>query len=193
MAEKTYDLDDGAKEAVTRSPRRRAPTVASLVEAAAMPVGGRMARMRATAASKRQEFAMIRAPLGVAKIALQHLAIFDALWRLWAAKRVTGGNPGVTVHEIASGDHTTLSAVKSALATLIRNGIVRSTRTSIGWANVKAIYFPTELGIQILGIAQLLGPGTSIQVGRTPEAWRSRAADEPDNFFKHAAFLRGAA
>jgi hypothetical protein len=37
----------------------------------------------------------------------------------------------------------------------------------------------------------MLGPGTSIQVGRTASAWKSRSATEPVNIFRHAQFLRG--
>ena len=185
------DLDDGASEVVASKPRRKAPRTASVAEAAAEPVGGRLSRMRAAAAQTRQEFTMVRAPLGVTKVALPHLGLFGTLWRLWAAKRVAGGDPGVSVAEIAEAEDRPLSGVRTILATLIRNGVVRSKRTSVGWENTRARYYPTELGTQVLSIAQMLGPGTSIQVGGTATAWKSRSATEPANIFRHAAFLRG--
>lgn len=184
-------LDDGATEEVASQPRRKAPTAASVTEATAMPVGGRLASMRLAKAQNKQEFTMVRAPLGVTKVALPHLTLLADVWRLWGSKRVTGGDPGVTVAEVASATDRPVGGVRAILATLIRNGIVRSTHTSVGWAGSRARYYPTELGVQVLSIAQMLGPGTSIQVGRTASAWRSRSASEAANIFRHAQFLRG--
>jgi len=186
-----FELDDGATEEVASQPRRKAPVAATVAEVTALPPGGRMARMRLSAAQNAQDFTMIRAPLGVTKIALPHLTLFGDLWRLWASKRVTGGDPGATVNEVAALTGKPLGSVRTILATLIRNGIVRSTHTSVGWGGSRARYYPTELGTQVFGIAQMLGPGTSIQVGKKASTWRSRSAGEPANIFRHAQFLRG--
>jgi len=186
MDEPTRDTGDGAQ------PPRKTFRTASAAEAAAQPVGGRLARARAAAAQTRQEFTMVRGPLGVTKISLPHLDLFGVLWRLWAAKRVTGeADPGVGVAEIAETAGKAVGSVRTILATLIRNSIVRAKKTSVGWASNRTSYYPTELGSQVLGIAEMFGVGTSVQVGGTASAWRSRSSTAPASIFQHAAFLRG--
>lgn len=190
--ENDLDLEDGATEEVTSQPLRKPPTTASVTEAVQCPVGGKMARMRSLVALTRQEFVMIRTPLGPTKIALPHLILFGDLWRLWAAKRAIGeGDPGVSVGDLAEVTRRPVGSIRTILHTLIRSNVVRTTRTSIGWAGNRAQYYPTEFGTQVLGIAEMMGPGTSIQVGSTASAWNSRSATEPANIFRHAAFLRG--
>lgn len=188
---KAHEYDDGTVETVDVHPRRRTRSTRTLQDAAKSRSGGRLTQT--PPAPQSPDFINIRTQLGAAKIAQGHLQVFSALWRLWAAKRVEGGDAGVTVAELADSLTRTTQKVHGVLTTLIRNGIVRSIRTNVGWSNVRASYYPTELGVQILALTQALGPGSSVQIGRTATAWSSRSNDEPENFFRHAALMRGSA
>lgn len=187
---KAHELDDGATEVIENHPRRRPPAFASVAETASKAAGGRLTQAETPASDERHDYVNVRTQLGAAKITLGHLHVFSALWRIWAAKRVNGVDGGVTVADLTDALQRTPQAVRTVVATLIRNNIIRSVRTNVGWANVRASYYPTELGTQILALTQALGPGASVQIGRTATAWSSRSDDEPENFFRHAAFLR---
>jgi hypothetical protein len=138
----------------------------------------------------KDEFIAFRRPSGAAKVQLDHLEILAVLWRLWASRRAANEEPGISVTEISKGHTKPISALRAILNTLMKSGLIRSVRTSVGWASNRASYYPTDLGIQMLATAQTFGPGTSIQIGRTPTAWKARSDDAPHNLFQHAAFLK---
>jgi len=188
---KAHELDDGTTEAVDTHPRRRVPTTLSVAETVKRIPGGRLTQVEGIAPETRNDYVTARTQLGASKIAFQHLPFFSALWRLWAAKRADGSDAGVSVAELSEATKSSTQRVHAIVATLIRNNIIRSVRTNVGWANVRASYYPTELGTQMLAMSQALGPGSSVLIGGTATAWGSRSEDEPENFFRHAALMRG--
>lgn len=189
MNERHHDLEDGSTEVVDHRPARTSPPVASLEEAVESPVSGRLEAARAKI--NRNDYIALRTPLGAAQIALSHLTIFGALWRLWAGKTALKEDGGVTAAEVAEAAQKPENSVRAVLKTLIHNRVVRTLSTHVGEAHIRTSYFPTEFGVQAYALAEMLGPGSSVTVGRTQSVWVSRSADEPSNFFKHAAFLSG--
>lgn len=161
-------------------------------EAVATKPGSRTALMRAALALNRPQYVTIRTALGQAKILVPHMGILEIVWKLWAEKRALGEEtPGVSIKEVSEGASRLSLDVPGVLLKLRKNGLVRAVRTHKGWASNFVRYFPTDFGIQVLGVVQIMGPGSSVRIGRTASAWESRAKDEPENFFRHAAFLRG--
>lgn len=186
-----HELDDGATEAVTDRPSRRHPLARDVLEAAQAPSGGKLAMVRHLGDEARREFISLRLPAGAARISFSHLPVFKALWRLTMQKRAAGEMDGVTVAEIARESGLTLTKVQTIIVTLRKSQIIRSVKQHVGWAKVLGHYFPTELGTQLLALAEFLGPNASVQVGRTQAAWSGRSKSEPENFFRHADLLRG--
>lgn len=189
-----HDLDDGAHEVVDIHPARGRLVSASIEEAVATAAGGRMAALHAKSAPHRTDFLILRSPTGAAKIALAHVPVFSAIWKAWAAKRVTGAaDPGVSPTDIAEAADLEVSEVRTVIVSLLRNGLIRVATTHVGMRGARSLYYPSQAGVQALAFAEVLGPGSFVQVGRTNKAWTSRNHDEPGNIFQHAALLRGGA
>jgi hypothetical protein len=185
------DQDDGAIEVVDRRPARSAGPVFDVKTIALQPAGGRLASARSHP-EERDNFITMRTPMGAAKIAFTHAATFNSLWRAWTAKRTRGeADAGVTVSEITAIEGLPLHEVNAALRSLTRNRVVTVITQHIGYQGTRARYYPTEIGIQAFALAEVLGAGSLIQIGRTSRAWRGRDRDEPADLFQFAALLRG--
>lgn len=193
-----YDLDDGATEVVESRPLRRGPAPIDSTKITRSPSGGGVARLLAGGDSHLREFIILRkAGKSPAKIALSHAHIFKVLWQAWEAKRVNGDeDPGVSVAEVSAllderGAPLATSSISATLRSLIRNEVVRSIDSYVGWRGRRTRYYPTDAGVQAFAMAETLGEGSFVQVGRTAKAWRSRDEGEPSNLFQHASMLRG--
>lgn len=187
------DFEDGATEEVAYRPSRYKPVAADLERAVAGKSGGSLRRMQMAAEQAKREFIIVRGPMGVQRIALSHAQVLSTLWRLWSAKRVERlADPGVRAAEVVAAlPHLPGSSVRSVLSSLIRSGAARSIVTHLGFRGTLARYFPTESGIQLVGLVSVLPLGSSVQVGRNSTAWKSRSRTEPANLFQHAKLLRG--
>lgn len=182
------------QEIVEVSPARALPRTLQPSEAATLPAGGSLARMRQAGAKGRREFVSMRGPLGSIKLAITHVPVLHALWRLWAANRVSGAeNPGVSMKALSEALGQPSGAFRHIIHSLVRNGAVAAQTRYVGWRGARALYAPTESGVQMIGLISVLPMGSSVQVGRTDSAWRSRSSDEPSNLFQYAALLRGGA
>lgn len=171
---------------------RPLPTTPELHDAAQAASGGRMTAMRDAAKDSQMHFLMIRSKTGAARITLNHATTMHALWKLWAAKRSQGvDDPGVTISEIAGSMNLTTERVQTTLNALRRNGSVRWTRQYAGYGASWSRFYPTEAGIMLMGVADVLGCDSFVQVGRTSKAWRARSQTEPSNLFAHANMLKG--
>ena len=194
MSETIEHDEDGAAEVVNLRPSRRERSTPSLEAVARSDAGGRMAQMRAKGAGHRRDFLIHRSALESVKIVLAHEPVFAALWRVWSAKRVQADqDPGATVGEIAQAMDRPQHEVRSVLASLLRNHVIRSTVAYVGRRGARARYYPSEAGVQAFALAEVLGPGSFVQVGRNTTAWRARNRSEPSDLFQHARLLRGGA
>lgn len=187
MDDDDLELEDGATEVVTGRAPRDTGIVLDGARIAATPAGGRLA-----AGDVAGERMVIRSPLGSARIMLSHSPVFKALWSLWTANRVSGAaDPGVTAQEIADAARIDIQPARRSIASLLASKLIRSTVKHIGYRGARNTYYPTELGTQTFALADVLGPGSSVQIGRTQRAWDNRAKDEPGDLFRFAALVRG--
>ncbi|UTC29633.1 middle transcription regulatory protein [Bajunvirus bajun] len=187
-------IDDGATEVVDLRPARRVPSPGSVADAMQAPAGGKMALMRAKGENHSREFVIHRSPLDTLKIALAHQPFFAAIWRVWSAKRIAATeDPGATIAEIASEMDLEPDAIRPAIASLLKNHIIRSVVVYVGRRGARARYYPSEAGIQTFALAEVLGYGSAVQIGRTTSAWNGRNKSEPSDLFQHARLLRGGA
>lgn len=187
------DFDDEVLEGF-QQPARRDISTQSLNEAAHEVSGGRMAAVRAAGDAQRRDFMIHRGPLGATRLTLSHVPVFRALWRVWTGKRTRQeDDPGATVGEIAEELQQDVKHVRNVLMSLLRNHLIRSTVRHVGWRGSRATYYPSDAGVQALALAEVLGPGHFVQVGRNTSAWRQRNLTEPGNLFQHAALLSGGA
>lgn len=181
------ELDDGATEVVSGRPARDPSVKLDGALIAEMPAGGRL-----SAGDVSGESMVIRTSLGSARIMLSHAPAFKALWRLWTAKRVAGADdPGASAPEIAEAAKLDIQVIRRSLTSLMASRLLRSAVTHVGYHATRTRYYPTELGVQAFALADVLGAGASIQIGRTQRAWQNRAKDEPGDLFSFAALLRG--
>lgn len=188
------DLDDGATEVVDGRPRRRGTASVDLAKVVASPAGGRLVAGRAAAAEQSGHYITVRTPLGAAKIALGHASVFHDLWRCWTVKRADGvDDPGVSAGEVTAAGETDKARVRAALQALVRHRLVKAITQHVGYQGTRIRYYPTDFGVQTFALAEVLGAGSSVQVGRTSEAWRGRNLSEPSDLFQFAALLRGGA
>lgn len=192
-----HDMDDGATEVVSSQPMRsgRAPVDGAKVAKAG--AGGRMASMQASGHAHRTEFILIRRQgQDVVRLSLPHGIIFKLVWQLWEAKRVQGEeDPGIAVAEVselltASGSPMATSSISAALRSMIKNGALKSTDQYVGWQARRTRYYPTTAGVEAFALAEVLGYGALVQVGKSSKAWKNRSNGEPSNLFQHAALLR---
>jgi hypothetical protein len=192
------DLDDGATEVVASRPSR--PSMAPLdgAEIAKASAGGRMQKMRANADAAKRDFLILRkAGQPPMRLVLTQAPVFRTLWRLWQAKRTSGvADVGVTVSEVVAafseaGTPLATSSVSSALRGMVKNEVVRVVDVHAGYRFSAKLYYPSAAGVEAFAIAEVLGDGAFVQVGRTARAWRRRTDTEPMNLFQHAALIRG--
>lgn len=188
------DLDDGATEVVDVKPARRPRPIVDAGRIANAPAGGRMAQIRVEVPDRGGDFLTLRTPLGASKIAFSYVGVLHGLWRVWSAKRAAGEpDPGASATEVAEAAGVDPARVRTALTSLVRNRVARGITQHIGYQGTRARYYPTEFGVQALALAEVLGPGSAVQVGRTATAWRGRDQDEPGDLFQFAALVRGGA
>ncbi|USN15417.1 middle transcription regulatory protein [Brevundimonas phage vB_BpoS-Kikimora] len=188
--------EDGASAIVKDRPSRRVTTPKTPQEIAAKPAGGRMKAMSEAGTAHRTDFVILR-KVGrpAARLYLPHAVFFKGLWQLWSAKRITGEpDPGVTQAEMRAWMEenvgpTAASSVTSAMRALVRSRAVRSVQQHVGFRAIRMHYYPTSEGVEILALAEVLGDGSFVQVGRTRAAWKNRAQDEPRSVFEHAQLL----
>lgn len=149
-----------------------------------------MARMRSAGDRARREFILIRDATGVVKMALSHVPVFRALVRATWGKRVLGvADAGVTLAEIAETGGLDPLAIRTALRSLVRNRAVRRRTVHTGYQGRRAFYYPSERGEVAIGIADILGEGAFVQVGRQVNAWKDRSMTEPPNVFQMANLI----
>lgn len=188
--------EDGASAIVKDRPSRRIIAPSTVQEIADKPASGRMKAMSDAGAAHRTDFVILR-KVGrpAARLYLPHAVFFKGLWQLWSAKRISGlSDPGVTKAEMRAWmqDHvgpTATSSVTSAVKALIRARVVRAVQQHVGFRAVRMHYYPTDEGVEILALAEVLGDGSFVQVGKTRAAWKNRAQDYPRSVFEHAQLL----
>jgi DNA-binding PadR family transcriptional regulator len=194
--EAEHDLDDGATEVVDQRPMRRARAPADLAKVASAAPGGRMAALHAAGMRQRRDFIILRRQGQPAcRISLAHEAFFKTVWSLWTERRTAGeDDPGVTTADVQERHaEVATSSISAALRSMVRNGALRATDQQVGWRSQRTRYYPTETGVAAFALAEYLGEGSFVQVGRTTKSWRSRNEGEPGNLFQHAKLLRGGA
>lgn len=191
-------LDDGAAEVVTRGPRRIAKPPKGVEEVSRAPAGGHMQRMLEAGVAHRRDYILLRkADQPATRITLPHAEVFKMLWRLWQAKRVANAeDPGVTIAEVgealaAEGSAKATSSVSSAMRALARSGATRVITAHVGFRSQRSRYYPSQGGVEAFALAEVLGDGSMVQVGRTSRAWTERNHAEPHDLFQHARLLRG--
>lgn len=191
MKNQPHKLEDGAHEVVDGRPLRPRQKFAELDEIASAKPGGHMARMREAGDRSRREFVLIRTPNDVVKISLTHIPTYRALVRLWMAKRVAGADdPGVSAAEIAESMGLSPISIKTHITSLVRNRAVRANTTVIGFQGARSVYYPSDLGARALALAEVMGMGTSVQIGAPANAWRGRNQTEPSNVFQFANLIK---
>lgn len=193
-----FDLEDHADEVVNERPRRPAVPPIDGVAIARAPSGGRMKKLRDAGDDARRDFLVMRkAGQPPIRLVLTQAPIFQALWSLWQAKRTAGvDDPGVTAAEVSArlaeeGRPTATSSINKALGSMALNEFVRRVETRAGFRFSANLYYPSSNGLEAYAIAQVVGDGSLVQVGRTARAWRRRDNSEPLNLFQHAGLLRG--
>lgn len=191
-------MDDGATEVVELRARRRASDPIDGEKVARTPAGGRMAALTLAGDAARRDFIILRkANAPALRITLTQAPIFKVLWQLWQVKRLEGApDAGITVaevsdHLIAKGTPAATSSISTALRALSRNNVVRVVTEHVGWRAQRSRFYPTSAGIEVFAMAEVLGDGAFVQVGRSVKAWRGRSEGEPSNLFQHAELLRG--
>jgi DNA-binding MarR family transcriptional regulator len=195
MPKASPDMDDGAVEVVAERPMRRALNPVETAKVAQAPAGGRGRSLIGSSNKHNAEFILMRRQGQTAvRIPLPHVAVFRALWSLWSERRVNGAaDPGVTVADLQAGLQMATSSVSSALRSLVKNGAVRSVDEHVGWRSRRVSYYPTDGGVEAFAIAEHLGMGSMVQVGKTISVWKDRSEGEPLNMFDHASLLSGGA
>lgn len=193
MDEIDSDFNDGAVAVVGAKPTRKPRIAREIPETVKASSGGKLAHIRHLAEPLHREFISLRLPTGAARIAFAHLPVFKAVWRLNMRKRANGEPEGARATEIAVEAHLPLTKVQNVIVSLRKSGIIRSVTQYAGWAKVQAFHYGTELGNQLLALAEFLGPDAAVQVGKTKSAWTGRSQTEPESFFRHIELLRGAA
>jgi hypothetical protein len=193
MDDDFFDLDDdGAKAVVAARPARGTLPPMDLGRLVRARSGGRMSDIRAAGKATPKDYLLLRLPQGAARAPLGHAIAFQALWRLWTAKRVTGDDDvGSTYAEIACEAKITPMAARTAVGSLLRNQMVRAVQTHVGYQGVRTRFAPTAFGSQAWALAEVLGPAAFVQVGRVSKVWRNRSNGEPNDLFQFAALVRG--
>jgi len=193
-----HEMDDGATEVVVGQPMRSGRPPIDLEKVANTPAGGRMAAMSAAGAAHRRDYIILRkVGFPAVKIVLAHAKVFKTLSRLWGAKRAEGvEDPGISVAEISAalteaGEPLATSSLSAALRAMVRNNAVRSAESFVGRIGRRPRYYPLEFGHTAFALAEVIGDGSFVQVGRTVKAWQSRSETEPSNLFQHASLIRG--
>lgn len=182
---KHHLLDDGSHEVVDVHPARPVYAAADLEDVVRGKPHANLEAMRRAGERARSEFMHLRSPRGAVKIALTHVPVFAALVRVWTAKRADGApDAGVTAVEVAEAADVPVNTVRSIIRTLIRNQVVLAKTTYTGWQGMRALYYPTTVGAEALAIAEVIGYGSMIQVGRGHAAWKARSSGEPPNLFQ---------
>lgn len=184
------DPTHGDAEDVEFRPLRSPPDALSTQKAAELPPGTKMASRQPSEASS-QEFITYRTPSGAARIPLSHYPVLAALWGLWARKRAGGEEAGVSVAEIAEDSGLLEQSCWSIVTSLLKNRLISRITVSRGYGGRKARFYPTTLGQELYALAEYLGYGSSIQIGKNETAWADRSNDEPESFFQWAKLLRG--
>lgn len=188
-----YEAEEAFGDDAVSPPR---PTRSTLApdDAARSTAGGRLADMRLKAVDNLKDFVLLRGPLGVVRFSVGHTPILKAIWRVWVQKRIARDpDPGASIADIVAATGENVKTVRNVVASLKKNHVIRSRVRYSGWRGAQATYYPSDAGVQALALAEVLGPGHSVQVGRTAQAWTSRSQTEPGTLFQHAALLRGGA
>lgn len=148
--------------------------------------------MSKAGAAHRTDFMILRREGRPAvRIYLPHAHVFKALWQCWLEKRAASQPAEVTIAELmerleANRNPHAESSIRSAMRSLMRGRAATSRREFHGMASVRVFYTPTEEGVHLFAIAEMLGDGSSVQVGRSRSAWENRAQSVPGDLFAHA-------
>lgn len=186
-----HELDDGATEAVSLRPGRASPKGDDLDQLVRGSPATRMASVQAAARAGRSAFILLRRPSGVAKIALTHAECFGAVLRLWGAKRALGeADPGVSLTEVSESLQVESKVLMHPIDSLLRNGVIQSRVSYVGYQGKRALYYPTEGGAAAFALAAYLGAGSMVSVGGSTNGWAARNQSEPPNLFHFAGLLR---
>lgn len=122
------------------------------------------------------------------KISMSYIEVFKGLWRLWLEKRVCRyGDLASTAAEITVYTRIPAETVRSGLRSLVASGVVRRLDMYAGRTTRRYKYTPLPSGIELLAIADYLGDGTQIMVGRKVADWVR--SDEPPNLFDFAKIV----
>ncbi len=125
------------------------------------------------------------------RLSLPHVPIFKMLWKIWLKKKLDGDPLATNAYELTDAMDIAYSTVRAALESMARNGMVREHSTLMGRYRASYGYEPTQTGIELLALAEYLGDGALVQIGRKSSAWKSPSSSEPKNLFEHARLLNG--
>lgn len=180
---------DPSDETVDVSPRRAKRPVADLDAIVMAPVGGGMAHLPSSDQALR-EFVLIRDPAGVIKLPLGHAGVYRAMVKAaWRKRLDRAPDPGVSVMEIAEIGGYDPDVIRPIVRSLVRNGAAAAKTIHVGFQGARALYYPSPRGEEVLGIAEVLGQGSLVQVGRPVNAWKGRNMTEPPNVFQIAQLV----
>ena len=195
MSKHKADFDDGATEVVHDRPMRRALDPIDIDEVSRAPSGGKVNRLAGLGLRHASEFILIRRQDQPAvHVPLPHLLVFKEIWNIWSARRALGEEEsGVAVSDVQAVLDLPPTSVGSAMRNLLKNGAVRTVDSHIGWRSRRILYYPTEAGIEVFALAEHLGLGALVQVGKRARAWQDRSKNEPKNMFEHAYIINGGA
>lgn len=171
---------------MTKRPRKGTPH-RETAEIAALRPGGKLANI----AEPRRDFVTLRKQGRMpVKMSMAHAKVFKALWQIWLSKRVAkvvnlSSSVGEVSERLGLGD----VATRAALESLVSSGVVRQTEGFVGRIQRRVFYTPLPAGIEILALAEHLGEGAQVQVGKRAADWVR--AEEPPHLFDFAKLLRG--
>lgn len=152
--------------------------------------GGGMARLDVSAERALREFVLIRDQSGVIKMPLGHVALYRALVKAaWRKRLDRTADQGVSVAEVAEIGGFDPEAIRAPLRSLVKNRAARAKTIHVGYQGTRVLYYPTQRGEEAIGIAEVLGEGSLVQVGRPVNAWKGRNMTEPSNIFQIAQLI----
>ena len=116
----------------------------------------------------------------------------------WSIRIATVAGIGIYVHAtfvfiliwVAMGSLSrggdTADAIRDIIRSLVRNRAATAKVVHIGYQGTRALYYPSPRGEEALAIAEVVGQGSLVQVGRPVNAWKGRNMTEPPNLFQIA-------
>lgn len=123
------------------------------------------------------------------KISLSYVEIFKGLWRLHLSKRLERAEPlAVSVAELVEATRIPEDLIRTGLKSLVASGVVRQVEEFAARSSRRLRFIPMPSGVELLAIAEYMGDGAQIIVGRKVADWVR--AEEPPNLFDFAKIVR---